>query len=102
MAQTAFDSLLNYAADSKEVFWLENANLPQVEIERLWQLRWNHLTSRISEKHGSSVPSKRSIPRTLSVGGHRPSKRQELVGLPCSCLPILGLTGLPEPINSCP
>lgn len=90
MAQTDFDSLVNVLASSKQLFWHDNANLSEPEIQRLWQLRWNHLGSQIGG-------TKRSNPRTLSVGGPRPSKRQELVGLLCPFPPTLGLTGGPEP-----
>src|SRR5437763_1874691 len=105
MAATSFDDLVKVLASSKEIFWQENANLPDSEVQRLWQLRWNCLSSRVegtSERHGSILPSKRSIPRTLSGDGHPPSKRQELVGPPCPCPPLLGLTGFPEPVISSP
>jgi hypothetical protein len=85
MAATSFDHLVNALASSKAAFWKENETLPEIEIQRLWQLRWNCLTSRVdgtSERHGSVIPSKRPVPRTLFGDGLLPSKRQELVGPP--------------------
>jgi hypothetical protein len=87
MAETNFDTLVKVLATSKAVFWQENKDFPESEIQRLWQLRWNCLGSRVegtSEKHGFTVPCKRASPRTMSVSGQRPSKRQELVGPPLS------------------
>jgi hypothetical protein len=100
MAATSFNDLVNVLASSKAVFWQENESLPEIEIQRLWQLRWNCLISRvdgISERHGSIIPSEQSTPRTLSSDGHPPSERQELVGPPYPCPTVLGLTGFPEP-----
>lgn len=105
MAETNFDSLLKVLATSKAVFWQENKDNSESEIQRLWQLRWDCLTSRIegtSENHGSTIPCKRASPRTMSVSAQRPSKRQELVGPPCPCPLILGLTGFSESVNTCP
>jgi hypothetical protein len=105
MAETSIDSLVKVLATSKEVFWQENKGFPESEIQRLWHLQWNWLTSRVegtSEKHGSTVPCKRASPRTMSVSDQRPSKRQERVGPPCPCPPIFGLTGFSESVNTCP
>lgn len=100
MAQTNFDSLVNVLASSKELFWRENANFSESEVQRLWQLRWDCLGSRVggtSEKNGSTSSTKRPMPRTFSAAGPRPSKRLELVGPSCPDAPIFGLTGQPEP-----
>jgi hypothetical protein len=96
MAAASFDDLVNVLASSKAVFWQENASLPEIEIQKLWQLRWNCLGFRVdgtSERYGSIIPSKRPSPRTLSGDGHPPSKRQELVGPLVLVPPLLGLTG---------
>src|SRR4051812_45682933 len=105
MAATSFDYLLNVNASFKAVFWQENKNLSEIEIQRLWQLRWNCLTSRVngtSERHGSIIPSKRSFPGALSGNGHPSSKSQKLVGPSYPCPPVLGLTGFPEPVIPSP
>src|SRR2546421_2228950 len=108
MAETHFDDfdhLVTVLNSSKAVFFQENANLPEVEIHRLWKLRWKCLSVHLdgtSERCGSVIPSQRTIPRTLSGDGHPPSKRQELVGPPCPRPPLLGLTGFPEPVVSRP
>jgi hypothetical protein len=105
MAVTSFDDLVNILTSYKAVFWQENASLPEIEIRQLWQLQWNYLTFRVngvSERHSSVIPSKRSIPRTLSGNDYPSSKRQELVGPPYPYHPVLGLTGFPEPVISSP
>jgi hypothetical protein len=59
MAAISFDHLANVLASFKTVFWKENESLPEIEIQRLWQLQWNRLTSRVdgtSERHGSIIP----------------------------------------------
>jgi hypothetical protein len=43
----SFDALIKVITSSKPVFWEVNASFPEVEIQRLWQLRWNCVFSRI-------------------------------------------------------
>ncbi len=103
MAVTSFGNLINVLTSSKAVFWQEHESLPEIEIQRLWHIEWNYITSHVDgtlERHGAIIPSKRSTPGTLSGNGHPPSKRQKLVGPPYPCPPVLGLTGFPEPVIS--
>jgi hypothetical protein len=102
MAEAHFDDLVKVLNSSKAIFFRENANLSDIEIQRLWKQRWETLSVRIDGTSEKIIPSKRSIPRTLSGDGHPPSKRQELVGPPCPRPPLLGLTGFPEPTISSP
>ena len=93
MAATSFDHLDNVRASSKAVFRQENKNLPEIEIQRLRQLR----VDGTSERHGPIRPSKRSMPRTLSGNRHPSSKRQEPVGPPYPRPPALGLPDFQSP-----
>ena len=98
-------TILDALQTEKAIFWQENSNLSEHERQRFWDLRWKYFGSQVgvtspkTNTHGSTLPQKRSVPRTMSVGGPRPSKRAALVGLPClRPLPVFpGLTLVPEP-----
>ena len=84
MAQTSINDLISVLESSRVVFWQENAGLPEEERQRLWELRWNYVGSQIgatpskASQLGSRIPYKRSIPRTMSIDGTRPPKRQDM------------------------
>ncbi len=78
------DRLLNALRSARLVFWEENIGLPETERKRLWNERVAYLTAELgaspTEIGHSSIPQKRVIPNTNSLGGPRPSKRRDTVG----------------------
>jgi hypothetical protein len=80
------DQLLNALLLSKLVFWEDNKGLPETEIRELWNDRVADLTTKLGAnpieigRFTSTVPQKRVVPSTNSLGGPRPSKRRDTVG----------------------
>lgn len=78
------DQLLQTLRSSKMVFWEENKDLPETEIQKFWDLRVAYLTAELGAnptRVGQSPTSqKRAVPSTSIFGGPRPSKRRDVVG----------------------
>lgn len=100
MTDMSMPDLLRVLKSSKELFWNEHADLPEVERQRLWDLRFGYLASSVGANPShkglqpSSTSHKRAIPRTLSTEHPAPvSKRLErskTVGPSCDRTNLLG------------
>lgn len=82
--------LLRVLQSSKEVFWNDNADLPETERQQLWNLRFGYLATSVGanpshqglDRTATSTSRKRATPRTLSMDHPAPKRleRSETVG----------------------
>jgi hypothetical protein len=78
---TSFENLVAVLTPSKELFWHENANLPEAEIQRLWHLRWTCLTSNVVGNSERPKSEAAPILPTLFKESSSSSSADSVIGL---------------------
>ena len=78
MADKDFEALLNVLASSKEVFWAENAHVPEEERQRRWNDRFGQLANQlcIAPQSSQCQPDDHIVESSISLP---PAKRPALV-----------------------